>query len=153
MKNICLGTLLFLISISSLSQDLNFKSAKEKNANKQELFANEEKKTPIKEDLFDKFFSKELGDTIDIDITPNVSIRGVVINSVFTEDFDIISVSSISIKGVRLLVSRKHFNRGEDVYFGFVLCSNHRDGLKIERDPEIKKYFWIKKEMSEIIPD
>lgn len=153
MKRVFLTILLFICSNISFSQESDFKSAKEKNENKPELFKKDDRTISIEEGFFNKIFSKESGDTLDLELTPNVNFKGRVIGSVYTENFDIISVSSINLDGVRLLISRKNLVSGQKNYFGFVLSINHKDGLKLEMAKDSGNYQWVKKEMSEIIPD
>lgn len=152
MKRTYLTLTLFLISIFSFSQETDFKSMKEKNENKPELFNNDEKNININNSFFNKVFFSELGDTLDLDLTPNIKINGTVTNALFTNDFDIISISCLNIPGLRLLMSRKHFDTEEE-YFGVTISMNHKDGLKLEKNKETGYYQWVKKEMSEIIPD
>lgn len=152
MKKVYLFLTLLIAATLSFSQSTEFKSAREKNEHKPELFVHDAKFIKINNSFFNKVFSTKLGDTLELELTPNITINGKVIGAVYTDDFDIVSIICLNTPGLRLLMSHKHFD-SEEEYFGFTICTNHKDGLKLERDSATGNYQWVKKEMAEIIPD
>lgn len=66
-----------------------------------------------------------------------------------TEDYKTISIQSKENPSLRLIIS----HTSEDKYHGMIGCVHHKDVLILKQDETTKKYSWIKKEMSDAIPD
>jgi hypothetical protein len=140
--------LLFItIPIISISQE--FQSAKEKNKFKPTLFHNYSDTTDTNLGLFEFIETFNLGDEVNLPITPQMNFKGKVNILHQTSDYRTLSIESRETPGLRLIIS----HTSEDKYYGIIGCVKHKDVLVLEHNQKNDKYVWIKREIADKIPD
>jgi hypothetical protein len=154
MKKLSIALLFSFATAFAFSQDLHFKSGKEKQQNKPQLFAKEASRFSVRPEFFNQMLSSRVQQQVAITITPKTVFRGTV--TAITHDapgLETIIMKSTETPGLVLSLSRLEI-AGEGVtYRGMMMGTGYSDMLMLEKDPATGSYVWNKKEIAHMIPD
>lgn len=149
MKKSIISILLFLITLSGFSQDIYFPSTKEKNQHKQIIFGDYSDKGEVHPNFFNSLPNIKKNDKVNLTIMDKMVFKGVVKILNETDDYRTLSIDSDEVIGLRLIIAHTKENK----YYGIIASINHKDMFVLKEDEDQKRYFWIKKELSDLIPD
>lgn len=142
--------ILIMVVFSSLrAESQHFQSRKEKDNNKPLLFQDHPDTSDVHPNFFNVVSSLEISDKVTIQVTQGLTIKGIVKIIEETIEYRKVLVESKEIPSLKIILSHTI----ENEYIGFVKCNMHRDMLFLYRDKTTKEYIWIKREVSEILPD
>lgn len=144
-----ISTILFLLNSIVFSQEVNFQSAKDRNKNKPVMFNSYADTSDVHSNFFNSISSAKLNDKVVIQITQQQFFKGKVHILHETTDYRSISIESEETPGLRIILTRTN----EDKYYGIIGCVKHKDVIVLKFNEVTNKYIWIKKEMSDLIPD
>lgn len=147
MKFFFIYFLFITLPIISISQE--FQSAKEKNQNKPLLFNNYSDTVEINPRFFNIITTFNLEDRVNFTVMNEMIFKGKVNILHETTDYRTISIESEERPGLKLIIS----HTSEDKYYGIIGSVNHKDVFVLRMDEKNKKYVWVKKEISDMIPD
>jgi hypothetical protein len=154
MKTLSIALLFVLAATTTFSQDLHFKSGKEKNQNKPQLFAKESSRFSAGPEFFNQILSGRLQQQLTVRLTSKTTFRGKVTS--ITHDapgLETITLKSTETPGLVLSLSRVEIP-GEGVVFrGMMMSAGHSDMLMLEKDAVTGQYLWNKKQVAHMIPD
>lgn len=142
------------ISFHSFSQPLIFQSAKERNVNKPQLFIKDSIRSLFNEGYIEDILSMSINEDVEIELTKHTIFKGSVI-SIHNYPTNIVTMSlrSHNVDSLILIVSKVTIMPGQVVYRSLLMSNSHKDILILEKDNHDEKYYWIRKEVADLIPD
>lgn len=145
--------LLFFFSSHTFSQDSEFINTRERNKNKPSLFQTDSIINTVLPSFFSTISKVERHDIVTLEITKNTKLKGIVLEIIRTEAFISGKIVSMEIDNLTLIFSYRFLETKENLHRGLILSSKHKDVLILEKDSILNKYFWYKKEFSDLVPD
>jgi len=147
MKLFNLILICFLFYFQSFSQSIVFQSAKERNANKPQLFIKDSIKALFNEEYIEDILSMSLDEDVEIELTKHTTFKGRVI-LIHNTSTDVVTMSlkSHDIDSLTLIPD-------EVIYRCLLMSNTHKDALVLEKDEHDGKYYWTRKEVADLIPD
>jgi hypothetical protein len=154
MKKLSIALLLCFVSYLSNSQDLHFRSGKEKNQDKPQLFSKEASRFSVRPEFINQMLSGRTQQQVTVQVSPKTTFNGKV--TAITHDapgLETIIMHSSEVPGLVLSISRLEIPGKGTTYSGVMISRDHRDLLMMEKDPVTGQYLWNKKEVSSMILD
>lgn len=141
-----------LLSLHSFSQELNFRSAKEKNEGKQALFSNAAERVSTDVNLIQNLFNLKTGVGTTIKFASNLQLVGHIVSNEQENNLQSITMRCTNFPGALLTLSKVTLEDGTITYTGAILNHQSKDIIMLEKD-DAGNYAWQKKNMSELIED
>jgi hypothetical protein len=138
---------------TSFSQTIQFQTAKDRNVNKPQLFTKDTTKSLFNENYIEDILSMSIDGEVEIELTKNTIFKGKVTSIHNHDPTNIMALKSYDIKDLMLIVSKVTIMPGEVIYRALLMSNDHKDILVLEKDDHDGKYYWNKKEASDLIPD
>jgi hypothetical protein len=154
MKKLSIALLLCFASYLTYSQDLHFRSGKEKNQDKPQLFSKEASRFSVRPEFFNQMLSSRMQQQVTVQISPKTTFRGRVTD--ITHDapgLETVIMKSSDVPGLVLSLSRVEIPGEGTIYRGVMMSPGHKDMLMMEKDAVTGQYLWNKKEIAHMIPD
>jgi hypothetical protein len=154
MKLFNLILICFLFYFQCFSQSIVFQSAKERNANKPQLFIKDSIKALFNEEYIEDILSMSLDEDVEIELTKHTTFKGRVI-LIHNTSTDVVTMSlkSHNVDSLTLILSRVTVIPDEVIYRCLLMSNTHKDVLVLEKDKHDGKYYWTRKEVADLIPD
>jgi hypothetical protein len=154
MKRKLLSTVLAtcLLSLHSFSQEINFRSAKEKETNKKALFSNAAERVSIGTNFIQKVFELPKGKGTTIKFADNLQLVGEVVTNDLQPNLQTITMKCTNYTGALLTISKVTLKDGSVMYTGAILNQQSKDIIMLEKDAT-GNYAWQKKNLSDLIED
>ncbi|MBI1780507.1 MAG: hypothetical protein HYR66_03970 [Sphingobacteriales bacterium] len=154
MKRKLLSTVLAicLLHMHSFSQEINFRSAKEKETNKKALFSNAAERVSIGTNFIQKVFELPKGKGATIKFADNLQLAGEVVTNDLQPNLQTITMKCTNYPGALLTISKVTLQDGSVMYSGAILNQQSKDIIMLEKDAA-GNYAWQKKNLSDLIED
>lgn len=154
MKKLQFVLLLCLSASFTFAQDVQFRSGREKNSNKPQMFAKAPTRISVKPEFFNNILSYKKEQTVTVSLSSTVSFTGKV--TAITKDapgLETIIMQSTDVPGLVFSISKVQIP-GEGVqYRGVMMSKEHSDMMMLEKDKITGAYVWNKKSVAQMIPD
>lgn len=141
-----------LLSLHSFSQEINFRSAKEKEVNKTALFSNAAERVSISNNLIQNLFSLPAGKGTTIRFANNLQLVGHVVTNDQQPNLQTFTMKCTNYPGALLTISKVTLQDGSVIYTGAILNQESKDIIMLEKD-DAGNYAWQKKNLSDLIED
>jgi hypothetical protein len=141
-----------LMSLHAFSQEINFRSAKEKNESKQALFANAAERVSADVNLMQSLFTLQTGKGTTIKFANNLQLVGHIVSNETETNLQTITLRCTNFPGALLTISKVTVEDGTVTYTGAILSHQSKDVIMLEKD-EAGNYAWQKKNLSDLIQD
>ena len=141
-----------LCTLQSFSQEINFRSAKEKNEGKQTMFTYIAERTTAEVNLMQNLFASKVGESISVKFTDKLQLNGQVTMAEQENNLQSITLRCTNFPGAIFTLSKVTEADGSVVYTGAILSNNHKDIISLEKNSN-GNYAWVKKNLSELLPD
>ncbi|HET9057226.1 MAG TPA: hypothetical protein VFN30_10305 [Chitinophagaceae bacterium] len=151
-KLLSLATAIWLFSSYSFSQDINFRSAREKNSDKLSLFSNVAEHTPADINLIKNLFGIKMGHAVIIKFSDDLQLNGQVIMVEQETTLQSITIRCTNFPNALLTISKVVKEDGTIQYTGAIINNRYKDIICLEKVGN-ENYVWTKKNLSDVIPD
>lgn len=154
MKKFSLVLMLGFAFTLTNAQEVSFRSNREKQSEKSQLFIKESARTAVRKNFVNDVMSYRLHQTVTVQISPKTSFKGKV--TAITNDapgLETIIMQSTETPGLVLSLSKLNIKGEGTVYRGVMMSKHASDMLMLEKDPATGEYNWNKKQVSHMIPD
>ncbi|RTL58445.1 MAG: hypothetical protein EKK37_08900 [Sphingobacteriales bacterium] len=141
-----------LLSLHSFSQEINFRSAKEKEVNKKTLFSSAAERISITTNQIQNLFSLPTGKGTSIRFAGNLQLVGQVVTNEQQPNLQTFTMKCTNYPGALLTISKVTLQDGSVMYTGAILNHQSKDIIMLEKD-DAGNYAWQKKNLSELIQD
>jgi hypothetical protein len=154
MKRKLLSTVLAmcLLSLNAFSQEFTFRSAKEKNADKQALFANAAERASADVNLMQNLFQLKTGEGTTIKFAKDLQLVGQIVSKEQESHLQTVTMRCTNYPGALLTISKVILEDGSVTYTGAILNHQSKDIIMLEKDAT-GNYAWQKKNLSDLIQD
>lgn len=152
LKLLFAATAVCLFSLHSFSQEVSFRSAKEKNANKKSLFANVAERTSADFNLMQNLFDLKTGEGTTIKLSDNLQLVGHVVMKENEASLQTITMQCTNFPGAVFTLSKVTREDGTVSYTGAIMNHQNKDVIFLEKDGN-GSYAWTKKNLSDLIQD
>ena len=152
LKLLAAATAICLLSLHSYSQEISFRSAKEKNTDKQSLFVNIAERTNADVSLMQSLFNMKTGQGTTIKLSDNFQLVGHVVMTEQQTNLQSITLRCTNFPNALFTLSKVTLEDGTVTYTGAILNHQNKDVIMLEKD-EQGIYAWTKKNLSDLIQD
>lgn len=143
---------LSLFSLHSFSQEISFRSAREKNMGKSALFTYVAERVAADPAIMQNLFAAQMGESMTVKFSDNLQLNGRVMMTEQETNFQSITLRCTNFPGALFTLSKVTDADGSINYVGAIISNNHKDMISLEKDSN-GNYAWVKKNLSEILPD
>ncbi len=154
MKKLSIVMLACFVANLANAQEAIFKSNRQKQNEKSQLFARSTARLNVDKSFVDEVMSLEEGQQITMQVSPEITFKGKV--GAITHDapeLTTVIMQSSEIPGLVLSVSRIEIRGESTIYRGIMTSKNHSDMLIMEKNESTGEYVWNKKTVAHMIPD
>jgi hypothetical protein len=154
MKTLPFVLLLCLAGYFTSAQDITFRSNREKQLYKPQLFVKEAARLSVRQNFINEMLTLRLNQQVTIQVTPKTNFKGRV-SAIKNEvpGLQTYILQSSEIPGLVLSISKLEKNGEAPVYRGIMISKDHSDMLMLEKDIQTGEYVWNKKQVAHVIPD
>ncbi|MGE5108683.1 MAG: hypothetical protein ACM3H8_14155 [Sphingobacteriales bacterium] len=152
LKLLVAATAICLTSQQSFSQEISFRSAKEKNVNKQSLFVNIAERTTADFNLMQNLFNLKTGQGTTIKLSDNLQLMGHVVMTEQQSSMQSVTLRCTNFPNTLFTLSKVTLEDGSVTYTGAILNHQSKDVITLEKDDN-GIYAWTKKNLSDLIQD
>lgn len=152
LKLLVAATAICLTSLHSFSQEISFRSAKEKNVDKHNLFVNVAERTTADFNLMQNLFNLKTGQGTTIKLSDNLQLMGHVVMTEQQSSMQSITLRCTNFPNALFTLSKVTSEDGTVTYAGAILNHQNKDVINLEKD-DTGNYAWIKRNLSELIQD
>jgi hypothetical protein len=141
-----------LFTLHSFSQEISFRSAREKNNDKPSLFTNVAERTAADVNLMQNLFMYKTGQGVTVKFTDNLQLNGRVVMTEQETKLQSVTIRCTNFPNALLTLSKVTLEDGTVQYTGAILNNQHKDVISLEKESN-GNYAWIKKSLSDLLPD
>lgn len=152
LKLLVAATAICLTSQQSFSQEISFRSAKEKNVDKQSLFVNIAERTTADFNLMQNLFNLKTGQGTTIKLSDNLQLMGHVVMTEQQSSMQSVTLRCTNFPNTLFTLSKVTLEDGSVTYTGAILNHQSKDVIALEKDDN-GIYAWTKKNLSDLIQD
>lgn len=152
LKLLIAATAICLTSLQSFSQEISFRSAKEKNADKKAVFMNVAERTSTDVNLMQSLFNLTTGQGTTIKLSDNLQLMGHVVSVEQQASTQSITLRSTNFPNTVFTLSKVTAADGSVSFTGAVINHQSKDIIMLEQEQD-GKYAWTKKNLSDLIQD
>lgn len=152
LKLLVAATAICLTSQQSFSQEISFRSAKEKNVDKQSLFVNIAERTTADFNLMQNLFNLKTGQGTTIKLSDNLQLMGHVVMTEQQSSMQSVTLRCTNFPNTLFTLSKVTLEDGSVTYTGAILNHQSKDVITLEKDDN-GIYAWTKKNLSDLIQD
>jgi hypothetical protein len=143
------------VSTLSIAQDeIKFPSGREKHDNKPQHFSHLSSKLSVTTAFVSDVFNSKINDQLNLTIADGFLFKGQLINKTNEgQGVETVTIESKEKKGLLLTVTRFTKPDGSIELMGAVLSREISDMFQMEKDLVSGNYFWVRKNVSQLISD